>query len=136
MMYSGNDSIYTYTFKHEKKDDCPVCGNLARDLDVDPNLTLQEFIDSLAARPEAQLKKPSIRSVDNKSLYMQSPESLRAKTMHNLEKRMGELVINGDEIAITDPAMNMVNFKYRLRFTKEFESKNGEVDGDAAKADD
>ncbi|RAL66881.1 hypothetical protein DID88_007663 [Monilinia fructigena] len=90
MMYSGNDSIYTYTFKHEKKDDCPVCGNAARSLSIDPNVTLQEFIDSLAHRPEAQLKKPSIRSADNKSLYMQSPESLRVKTEHNLTRRMGK----------------------------------------------
>jgi len=133
MMYSGTDSIYTYTFKHEKKDDCPVCGNLARDLDVDPNLTLQEFIDSLAARPEAQLKKPSVRSADNKSLYMQSPESLRLTTMHNLERRMGELVTNGDEIAITDPAMIRVDFKYRLRFTRELVKGSVKMHGDAAK---
>ncbi|KAH3675829.1 hypothetical protein WICMUC_002475 [Wickerhamomyces mucosus] len=25
MMYSGNDSVFTYTFAYEKKDDCPVC---------------------------------------------------------------------------------------------------------------
>ncbi len=62
MMYSGNEGIYTYTFKHEKKDDCPVCGSVARNLEVDPNWTLQEFIESMAVRPEAQLKKPSIRS--------------------------------------------------------------------------
>ncbi|EDO00100.1 hypothetical protein SS1G_02960 [Sclerotinia sclerotiorum 1980 UF-70] len=121
MMYSGNDSIYTYTFKHEKKDDCPVCGNLARDLSIDPNLTLQEFIDSLAHRPEAQLKKPSIRSADNKSLYMQSPESLRVKTEHNLTRKMGEMTGDGDEIAVTDPSLGSVMFKYRLNFSKPFE---------------
>lgn len=52
-MYTGDESIYTYTFQHLKKDDCPVCGNLARNLDVDPKLSLQDFIDSLAEKPEA-----------------------------------------------------------------------------------
>ena len=55
MMYTGDDSVYTYTFEHQKKDDCPVCGagNVARPLPVNPNITLQEFIDGLAERPEA-----------------------------------------------------------------------------------
>jgi hypothetical protein len=53
MMYTGDESVYTYTFQHMKKSDCPVCGNLAKNLEVDANSTLQEFIDSLAERPEA-----------------------------------------------------------------------------------
>ena len=119
MMYSGNDSIYTYTFKHEKKPDCPVCGNLARDLEVDPTLTLDEFIQSLAVRPEAQLKKPSIRS-EAKTLYMQSPESLRLKTAPNLEKKVGDLVVDGEEIGVSDPSLGSVDFKYKLKFSKLF----------------
>ena len=118
MMYTGDAGVYTYTFKHEKKDDCPVCGNLARDLDVDPNFTLEEFITSLAERAEAQLKKPSIRA--DKTLYMQSPPSLEEQTRPNLVKKIGELVGNGDEIGVTDPSLGAVNFKYKLRFTKEF----------------
>ncbi|PSS23126.1 hypothetical protein M430DRAFT_33702 [Amorphotheca resinae ATCC 22711] len=121
MMYSGNDSIYTYTFKHEKKDDCPVCGNIARNMEIDPNFTLEEFIESLAARPEAQLKKPSIRS-EQKTIYMQSPESLELKTRPNLVKKMGELVEDGEEIGVSDPSLGSVNFKYRLRFSKPFKS--------------
>jgi ubiquitin-activating enzyme E1 C len=55
MMYTGDESVYTYTFQHMKKPDCPVCGddNLSRPLKVDPNQTLQEFLDGLAERPEA-----------------------------------------------------------------------------------
>lgn len=127
MMYSGNDSIYTYTFKHEKKDDCPVCGNVARNLDVDPNLTLQEFIDSLAARPEAQLKKPSIRS-EGHTLYMQSPESLRLQTAPNLEKKLGALVAAGDEIGISDPSLGAVNFRFKLKFSREYVETKTEPD--------
>ncbi|KAK6586378.1 hypothetical protein PZA11_001435 [Diplocarpon coronariae] len=118
MMYSGNEGIYTYTFKHEKKDDCPVCGNLARDLEVDPNFTLQEFIDSLAARPEAQLKKPSIRSGD-KVLYMQSPESLRLQLASNLTKKIYLLIANSQEIGVTDPSLGAVSFKFRIKYSQE-----------------
>lgn len=28
MMYSGADSVFTYSFTYERKDDCPVCGGL------------------------------------------------------------------------------------------------------------
>merc|ERR1712093_138417 len=60
MMYTGdsNDSgLYTYTFAAEKKDDCPVCGNLAQNMVIDADITLEEFLASLAERAEAQFKK-------------------------------------------------------------------------------
>lgn len=53
MMYSGDDGIYTYTFEHQQKEDCPVCGNLAKDLEVDGKWTLRELIERLGERPEA-----------------------------------------------------------------------------------
>ena len=52
MMYTGNDSVYTYTFEHQRKEDCPVCGNLASDYEADPTWTLQDFIDALLDRPD------------------------------------------------------------------------------------
>jgi ubiquitin-activating enzyme E1 C len=129
MMYSGNEGIYTYTFKHEKKSDCPVCGNLARDMDIDPYFTLEEFIESLAARAEAQLKKPSIRA--DKTLYMQMPPSLEEQTRPNLIKKIGDLVGDGDEIGVTDPSLGAVSFRYKLRFSREFlgsaKKENGAV---------
>ena len=53
VMYSGDEGAYTYNFEHLRKEDCPVCGNLAKPLHVNPRLTLHEFIQSLAERPEA-----------------------------------------------------------------------------------
>jgi ubiquitin-activating enzyme E1 C len=117
MMYSGNDGVYTYTFKHEKKDDCPVCGDSARNLDVDADWTLQELIEALAVRPEAQLKKPSIRA-EGKSLYMQSPESLEIATRPNLDKKLKDLLSDGQEIGVTDPAFARVSFRFQLQFKK------------------
>ncbi|KAH8180074.1 thiF family protein [Sarocladium implicatum] len=115
MMYSGNDSIYTYTFKHEKKDDCPVCGRQARPLEVDPATTLGALVESFAVRPEAQLKKPSVRA-EGKTLYMQVPPSLEEQTRPNLDKTIAELGLeNGQQIVVTDPAFPL-EFNFFLRF--------------------
>ena len=114
MMYSGDDSVYTYTFEHERKPDCPVCGNIARALTVDPNNTLREFIDSLGERPEAQLKKPTLRTA-SASLYYQAPASLEEQTRPNLSKRLRELVADGEEIGVSDPAF-AIDFKFKLIF--------------------
>lgn len=117
MMYSGNDGIYTYTFKHEKKDDCPVCGNLPKDMEVKPDWTIQELIDALAIRPEAQLKTPSLRAA-GKTIYMQSPPSLEAATRSNLIRKLSEFIADGDEVGVTDPAYSTVSFRFRMKFAK------------------
>jgi ubiquitin-activating enzyme E1 C len=116
MMYSGNDGIYTYTFRHERKDDCPVCGGQARDLPADAAWTLRELLDSLAARPEAQLRQPSVRTA-TKTLYMQLPPSLEEQTRPNLDKTLAELGLDhGQEIVVTDPAFATVIFMFKLKF--------------------
>lgn len=116
MMYTGDESVYTYTFQHMKKLDCPVCGNLAKNLEVDSKFTLQDFIESLAERPEAQLKKPTIRT-EAKSLYYQSPPALEEQTRPNMSKKLNELVSDGEEVAISDPAFQ-ITFKFKLLFKK------------------
>ncbi|QUC17804.1 uncharacterized protein UV8b_02045 [Ustilaginoidea virens] len=115
MMYSGNDGIYTYTFKHERKEDCPVCGRQARPLPVNPSTTLQELLDSFAARPEAQLKKPSIRA-ESKTLYMQHPPGLEEQTRPNLAKSILDLGLeDGQQVVVTDPAFPL-EFNFYLKF--------------------
>lgn len=118
MMYTGDESVYTYTFEHQKKDDCPVCGSdtVARPIEIAPSATLQDFVELLAERPEAQLKKPSIRTGE-KSLYIQSLADLERQTRHNLDKKMAELVEEGEEIVITDKAFP-TQFKYKVVFSK------------------
>jgi len=118
MMYSGNDSIYTYTFRHEKKPDCPVCGQQARPLEVNPKHTLQEILDSLAVRPEAQLKKPSIRA-ESKTLYMQFPQGLEESTRPNLAKSLLDLGLEDrQEVVVTDPSFPL-EFNFYLVFKAE-----------------
>ena len=114
MMYTGDEGVYTYTFENERKPDCPVCGNLARPIQVNPNVTLQDFLDSLAERPEAQLKKPSIRS-ETTTLYMRVPQSLEEQTRPNLSKRLKDLVTDGEEVGVSDPSFQ-ISFKFKLVF--------------------
>lgn len=52
MMYTGDESVYTHTFEHEKKEGCAVCGSMATDYVVDPEWTLQELIDALKEKPD------------------------------------------------------------------------------------
>ena len=114
MMYTGDAGVYTYTFEHQKKDDCPVCGNLPRPIDIDREMTLEAFIAGLAERAEVQLKKPTI-GTGARSLYYQSPASLEEQTRPNLAKKMGELMEEGEELAVSDPA-----FQITFRFIPQF----------------
>lgn len=63
-----------------------------------------------------QLKKPTIRT-EEKSLYYQFPPSLEEQTRPNLSKKLSELVSDGEEVAIQDPAFQIA-FKYKLVFQK------------------
>ncbi|KAK3641190.1 NEDD8 activating enzyme [Elasticomyces elasticus] len=114
MLYTGDSGVYTYTFEHQKKDDCPVCGNLPKDMSLDPDSTLQELVESLAERPESQLKKPNLRT-EAKSLYYSTPASLEVSTRPNLKRKLAELLSDGEVIAVSDPAFQ-INFQYIARF--------------------
>jgi ubiquitin-activating enzyme E1 C len=115
MQYTGDAGVYTFTFEHERKDDCPVCGNLPKDLTLDPEQTLQELVESFAERPESQLKKPTVRSGE-KSLYFSSPASLEEQTRPNLKRKLKELLEDGEEMAVSDPAF-AIAFRYKVRFS-------------------
>ncbi|OAX83233.1 hypothetical protein ACJ72_02411 [Emergomyces africanus] len=114
MMYAGEEGVYTYTFAAEQKSDCPVCGNLAKPITVDPESTLEDFIISLGELPEAQLKSPSLRS-EAKMLYQRAPRQLEEYTRPNLKRKLKELVANGDEVAVSDPAYT-IDFRFRMTF--------------------
>ncbi|KAF8974886.1 hypothetical protein BGZ46_009641, partial [Entomortierella lignicola] len=104
MMYSGNDSVYTYTFEHQRKEDCPVCSNTASKLDFSGEKTLEEFLDYLKEKPDVQLKKPSF-ALGGKPLYMQGPKQLEEALRPNLAKPLKEIISSGDEVTITDSTL-------------------------------
>ncbi|KAI8579665.1 hypothetical protein K450DRAFT_240931 [Umbelopsis ramanniana AG] len=104
MMYTGNDGVYTYTFEHQKKPECPVCGTVAIKIEINPDMILEDFLDVLKEKPDTQLKKPSLRTA-TKALYMQAPPPLEKASRPNLVLKMGDLVEDGDEITVTDVAL-------------------------------
>ncbi|KAL4955438.1 hypothetical protein BDW69DRAFT_119482 [Aspergillus filifer] len=114
MMYAGEEGVYTYTFEAEKKPDCPVCGSLARKITVNPDATLEEFIETLGERPEAQLKKPSLRT-EEKTLYQRFPPQLEEQTRPHLKLKLRDLLSNGQEVAVSDPAYT-IDFRFQLIF--------------------
>jgi ubiquitin-activating enzyme E1 C len=101
MMYTGDEGVYTYTFQHEKKENCPVCGSLAQEYAIDNKCTLEDLVQQLQQSSQIQLKQPSLRT-SRTSLYMQAPPSLEATTRPNLKRRIGELVDEGEEVVVTD----------------------------------
>ena len=115
MLYTGDSSVYTYTFEHQKKDDCPVCGNLPKDMKLNPEITLGDLVESFAERPESQLKKPNLRT-EEKTLYYSTPAGLEEATRPNLKRKLNEMLTDGEEFAVSDPAFD-INFRYVARFS-------------------
>jgi ubiquitin-activating enzyme E1 C len=62
----------------------------------------------------SQLKKPTL-STEAASLYYQSPPSLEAQTRPNLKKKLSELITDGEEIAVSDPAFT-ITFRFKVIF--------------------
>ncbi|BGP54199.1 hypothetical protein JCM8202_001333 [Rhodotorula sphaerocarpa] len=104
MMYTGNDSIYTYTFQHQKKPECPVCGGEKITVTRDPSSSLQDLIDMLLERQDLQIRRPSLR-LATKSLYLQAPPQLELATRPNLDLPLSELVEPGEVVTVTDASL-------------------------------
>ncbi|KAI8351445.1 hypothetical protein EDC96DRAFT_518621 [Choanephora cucurbitarum] len=116
MMYTGDAGIYTYTFEHQKKPECPVCGSEISTAELKPNMTVEELIEWLGEKPDAQLKKPSLRTA-TASLYMQAPKALEQATRPNLTKSVSELVQEGEYITVTDASLP-VSLQLRVKWIK------------------
>lgn len=100
-MHMGATGSYSHTFEYEKKADCVVCSSQNKTIEVDAeSTTLQMLIDELCG-DKYRLLKPSISS-SNANLFMQGPPALRAATSVNLEKKLSELVSDGESLTITD----------------------------------
>jgi ubiquitin-activating enzyme E1 C len=125
-MLIGTDGVYSFTFEHEKKPDCPVCGGESLELSIRPELTVEQLIDMLTERQNmcvhnppsitlqlsvsltlgagfffcSQIKKPSL-STPTTQIYFQAPPQLEAATRPNLERKVSELVPNGGEVTVT-----------------------------------
>ncbi|WWC98304.1 hypothetical protein V866_005195 [Kwoniella sp. B9012] len=104
MMYVGNDSVYTYTFEHEKRPECPVCGGESLTADAGKDWTLERFIESLTNRQDLQISKPSL-SYSKGALFWPSPSDVYEATKPNLDKLLVDLLGDEEGIVVTDPAL-------------------------------
>ncbi|KAI8360792.1 hypothetical protein BD560DRAFT_455629 [Blakeslea trispora] len=50
---AGDAGIYTYTFEHQKKPECPVCGSETSTAELKPSMTVEELIEWLGEKPDA-----------------------------------------------------------------------------------
>jgi ubiquitin-activating enzyme E1 C len=46
-MFNDIEGIYMYTFPAEKKDDCPICSNVPRRVQMSETAKFQELVDLL-----------------------------------------------------------------------------------------
>lgn len=106
-MYTGNDSVYTYTFEHEKRPDCPVCGGESREMFFEKEDKLEMLLERLGEVADLQLKRPSL-SLSGKPLYFQAPKQLEEATRGNLGKGLREVVGDGGEVTVTDERLPFV----------------------------
>jgi ubiquitin-activating enzyme E1 C len=51
-MLIGTDGIYSFTFEHEKRPRCPVCGGETLDFPVSREVTVEELIEMLTEKQD------------------------------------------------------------------------------------
>jgi ubiquitin-activating enzyme E1 C len=57
-MLIGTDGVYSYTFQHEKRPDCPVCGQETHEMDIGKEWTLERLIEILVERQDMCVRSP------------------------------------------------------------------------------
>ncbi|KAF9526967.1 hypothetical protein CPB83DRAFT_856895 [Crepidotus variabilis] len=114
-MLIGTESVYSYTFEHEKRADCPVCGGEAVDINLKSDTTVEQLIDILIEKQDIQIKKPSL-STSTKQIYFQAPPQLEQATRPNLEKKVSELVPDGGDITVTATTLPF-NLSIRITYS-------------------
>lgn len=120
MLYNGNEGIYTYTYKNEKREGCPVCGAPPPiSMTVSPDTTVEQWRDSLAEDPRFRFKNSSIR-MTGKTIYMPNVKMIEEATRGNLAKKMSEVIPDGSELSVTDHrAYKGVHLTVKINYQKE-----------------
>ncbi|TIB11129.1 hypothetical protein E3P92_02992 [Wallemia ichthyophaga] len=109
MMFIGNEGVFTYTFEHQKRESCVVCGGETMDLEVKDEMIVEDLLEILKQKAEFQVRKPSL-SNDQGNIYLQYPPQLEEYTRQNLSKSLSDY--KGQTILVTDANLP---FKLSLR---------------------
>ena len=51
-MLIGTESVYSYTFEHEKRNDCPVCGGESLEISIPESWTVERLIEMLVEKQD------------------------------------------------------------------------------------
>jgi ubiquitin-activating enzyme E1 C len=51
-MLIGTESVYSYTFEHEKRNDCPVCGGESLEISIPTSWTVERLIEMLVEKQD------------------------------------------------------------------------------------
>ncbi|KIY43566.1 hypothetical protein FISHEDRAFT_62631 [Fistulina hepatica ATCC 64428] len=113
-MLIGTDGVYSFTFEHNKRPDCPVCGGESLDLTLNPETTVEKLIEMLVERQDVQVKKPSL-STATTQIYLQAPPQLEEATRPNLEKMVSELVPAETDVTVTAGTLPF-NLTLRIKY--------------------
>lgn len=124
-MYIGTEGVYSHTFEHEKRADCPVCvgGSLEIKITIPQDGTVRRVIELLEEKQCvtrlpyskdqvifsvlcSQISKPSL-STPTSQIYFQAPPQLEAATRPNLEKMVSEFVPEGGVVLVTSTSRSM-----------------------------
>lgn len=109
-MYTGDEGVYTYTFEHQRKPDCPVCRE-PTPMQVDGEWTLAHLLERLAqvgvtesdGETASRFQNPSLTS-GARPLFFSQPPALFDSTRPNLKRKLGDLLSDGEELNVSDPA--------------------------------
>lgn len=115
-MYMGSQGLYSPTFEYGRKDSCIVCSSASKQMTLSPETLLKDFLRSLCDDITLQLKKPSIVG-ESMTLYMQSPPSLEIALRKNLEISLGNLIVDGETLLVTDPMLRDVSLSIVVQFS-------------------
>lgn len=93
---------------------CPVCSSKVRTVTVSPTTTLNELIQQLCDG-DLRLKSPNMTTA-GQILRMQKPPALEVQTRPNLNRPLKELITAGEEISVTDPALQHAHLSLAVLF--------------------
>lgn len=51
-MLIGTEGVYSFTFEHERKPDCPVCGDNSKSAVLPSEITVEELLDWLLEKQD------------------------------------------------------------------------------------
>lgn len=107
MVFNDVDGVYTYTYQAEHKEDCLVCSQKPKTLEVPgPEARLEDLITFLCESPNFQMKSPGVTAIvdgKNRTLYMPTVASIEEKTRVNLKKSISELGLDdGSQLMVAD----------------------------------